>query len=75
MDGGHSSPAARVFFRTGDTNAGFVSRARRRRELGIEFSRKGTSFLRLHLLCNAWQSFYENVPPGLHSLCITESLI
>lgn len=34
-----------------------------------------TSVLRLHSFCTALQSFYENVPPGLHSLCITECLI
>lgn len=34
-----------------------------------------TSVLRLHLFCTALQSFYEDVPPGLHSLCITKCLI
>ena len=35
-----------------------------------------TSVLRLHRFCTPLQSFfYKNLPPGLHSLCITECLI
>lgn len=80
-----SSPAVKVFSRTG-TIAGFVSRAGMQRQLGIkrlgilfshfESTLLHKSILRLHLFCTSLQSFfYENVPPGLNSLCITERSI
>lgn len=90
MGRGHSSPTAEDFFRT-DTVAGLSWRAEKLKksrgqksfwEEGsstlfshFENTLQHTSVLRLHLFSIALQSFYGNVPPGLHSLCITECLI